>query len=201
MMSNHNFHFWKQIWDKKGNSDSDDLLFLDGYEHLQIEFNSKDICDKIINICNVENSDRILEVGCGAGFLSREFVNYDYTGVDYSESIIKKHSSMFPNHKIQVANAKKLPFENEEFDLVFCFGLFQYLPNYEYAGEVISEMQRVSKKTVFLGDLKSTKTRKEHFVYPKEELKSMGFEFSNCVYDSNDAHRFNALVKKGRGEK
>ena len=33
--------FWKDIWDSKGRSDSKDLLWLCGREHLDIPWNSK----------------------------------------------------------------------------------------------------------------------------------------------------------------
>ena len=64
--------FWKDIWDTKGDSTSTDLLFLDGYEHLNIEFNSQDLCKKIARLGQFEYGEKILEVGCGCGFLARE---------------------------------------------------------------------------------------------------------------------------------
>jgi len=192
--------FWKQIWDKKGLSESTDLLYLDGYEHLKIEFSSAEICKKIILLSGIEPGDKILEVGAGAGFLARELQNYDYVGVDYSLPIIKKHSFLFPEHRVLVADSGDLPFSDEHFDFVFCFGLFQYLSGLEHANQTISEMARVTKKGIFLGDLKAEKTRKEHFVYSKRELSKRGFEFSECVYNSNDVDRFNAVLMK-RGNK
>tara|TARA_A100001515_G_scaffold32182_1_gene25082 strand:+ start:393 stop:986 length:594 start_codon:yes stop_codon:yes gene_type:complete len=193
--------FWKKIWDKKGLSESTDLLFLDGYEHLKIQFSSFEICKKIISLSDIKVGDSILEVGCGAGFLSREFQNdYNYVGVDYSSPIIDKHRQLFPKHEILVSNSNDLPFANEHFDFVFCFGLFQYLKDMDHAKQTISEMYRVSKNGIFLGDLKSEKTRKEHFVYPKKDLQKVGFQISECVYDSRDVDRFNAVLMK-RGNK
>tara|TARA_R100000234_G_scaffold83758_1_gene53116 strand:+ start:404 stop:994 length:591 start_codon:yes stop_codon:yes gene_type:complete len=192
-----NNKFWKNIWESKGNSKSDDLLFLDGYEHLQIEFNSKDICASIITLADIKQGDRILEVGCGAGFLARELQEYSYVGVDYSESIIKKHKDLFPSHNATISEANLLNYENNSFDVVFCFGLFQYLPNKEYADKTIQEMYRVGKRGIFLGDLKTKKTRKEHFVYSMSELQEKGFKISSCVYDCNDVERFNAYRHKG----
>tara|TARA_Y100001963_G_scaffold159287_1_gene262337 strand:- start:15936 stop:16520 length:585 start_codon:yes stop_codon:yes gene_type:complete len=187
-------NFWKNIWDTKGNSDSTDLLFLDGYEHLNIEFNSKELCDKIASLGEFQYGEKILEVGCGCGFLARELqVHYAYTGVDYSEPIINKHKELFPTHCITVADSNSLPFEDNSFDRVFCFGLFQYLPNEAHALQTIQEMQRVSRNTVFLGDLKESTTREEHFVFPKEKLDQQGFRMSNCLYDATDVERYNAV--------
>ena len=83
--------FWKDIWDSKGRSDSKDLLWLCGREHLDIPWNSKKEFENIKHLLNLKENDKVLEVGCGAGFLSREFVDYDYRGVDYSKSLIQKH--------------------------------------------------------------------------------------------------------------
>ena len=71
-------NFWKKIWDEKGRSDSTDLLYLCGWEHLGIPIDSKMIVDKIISKLDIKSGDSILEVGCGAGFLSREFKDFDY---------------------------------------------------------------------------------------------------------------------------
>ena len=188
-------NFWKSVWDKKGLGDSTDLLYLDGYEHLDIPFKSPDIFKSLSSLMGLKKGDSILEVGCGCGFLAREFKEYNYAGVDYSEPIIAKHRKMFSNHAVSVSEAKVLSFPDSSFDKVFCFGLFQYLPSLSYAEEVIEEMKRVSKEIVFLGDLKDTATRSEHLVYPKERLSEGGFSFSNCVYDAGDLHRYNALFK------
>ena len=192
-----NKQFWKNIWDKKGSDDNFDLLYLDGYEHLKIDFSSKEICKKIISLANIQPSDSILEVACGAGFLARELQSYSYVGVDYSSSLIKKHKILFPDHLVSVGEANKLDYDDESHDVVFCFGLFQYLPDREYAEQVIYEMTRVAKKGVFLGDLKTKKTRDEHFVYPASLLEEKGFTISQCVYDANDVERFNAFREKG----
>ena len=82
------------------------------------------------------------------------------------------------------------------FDYVFCFGLFQYLPGYEYAEKTIQEMTRVSRKAVLLGDLKDKTTRETHFVFPKAVLRDKEFTFTSCFYGSNDVYRYNAILRK-----
>jgi len=188
-----NYKFWKRIWDLKGNSDSQDLLYLDGYDHLSHKFDSKLIADNIIGQLEAGEGSSILEVACGAGFLAREMQNLDYTGIDYSESLISKHRDMFPNHNVLVSESSALPFKDNQFDYVFCFGLFQYLPNKEYADKTIAEMNRVCRKKVFLGDLKNEKTRDTHFVYPLDTLVNMGYIVTRCLYDKEDQTRYNAL--------
>lgn len=188
--------FWKNIWDSKGESDSTDLLFLDGYDHLDISFNSKQICERIIELTHIQARSSILEVGCGAGFLSRDLQHYRYSGVDYSQKLIDKHLHLFPSHNVSVSEASNLPFEDNLFDLVFCFGVFQYFPNKTYANESINEMYRVSKNMIFFGDLKARASRDTHFVYPLEELTQHDYEISPCVYDPSDKHRYNICLRK-----
>ena len=188
--------FWKNVWDSKGAADSADLLFLDGYDHLDIPFDSKQICDRIIELTNTKARSSILEVGCGAGFLARELQHYQYVGIDYSQSLIDKHLYLFPAHKVSMSEANCLPFKDGSFDLVFSFGVFQYFPNKTYADESIAEMCRVSNDIVFLGDLKAQATRDTHFVYPLEELNQNNYDTSPCIYDPKNKDRFNISLRK-----
>jgi ubiquinone/menaquinone biosynthesis C-methylase UbiE len=187
--------FWKKVWDAKGESASNDLLYLDGYEHLNIDFNSDTICDKIVATMNISPGDRVLEVGCGAGFLARELQVYDYVGVDYSQSLINKHAELFENHTVMVAEGCSLPFDDGSFDKVFCFGVMQYFPSRDYADKALDEMKRVARSSIFLGDLKIAATRQEHFVYPQNDLEEQGYQFTECLYVPNDVERYNAFLE------
>ncbi len=192
-VSNNNYQFWKSIWDSKGNSESTDLLFLDGYEHLGSDFSSAQITSQIIESLNIEKNSSILEVATGCGFLARELnENYRFVGVDYSEAIINKHKKLF-NHEVYVCESNNLFFEDNSFDYVFCYGLFQYLPNTIYAEQTISEMHRISKKGIFLGDLKNKKTRDTHFVFPKKSLIDLKFTIIESEASNDDADRYSAF--------
>jgi len=193
--------FWKQIWDSKGLGSSDDLLFLDGYDHLEVEFNSEDLVAKIVESLGISEGQSVLEVGCGAGFLAREMSeNFSYQGVDYSEPIVNKHIKLFPEHKVRCAEADELPFENDSFEYAFCFGVYQYLPSQEYADEMIKEMKRVSKKGILLGDLKENATRQNHLPCPRERLAEKGFKIIEPFYDSEDCYRYNAWFDLENGD-
>jgi len=194
---NENYKFWKEIWDSKGKSESTNLLFLNGYEHLSQEISSAEIVNNIISILSIEPTDTVLEVGCGCGFLSREFNKYcSYVGTDYSQPIIDKHKELF-EHNVYKCESNNLFFNDFEFDHVFCYGLFQYLPTMEYANKTLLEMERVCKQNIFLGDLKSEKTRKSHFVYPKETLIKRGYTIVDNFISFDDVERYNALRRKG----
>lgn len=186
------FKFWKSIWDKKGNSKEEDLLYLDGYEHLDYDFSSVDICSKIKEMINIEDEDKVLEVGCAAGFLSQNFKNY--VGVDYSLSLLKKNKSFF-DKKVINCEADNLPFEIDSFDKSFVFGVFQYFPNLKYASKVIEEMKRVTKGGIFIGDIKRDSLQKKHTNYTRKWFIERGFSISKCFYDPYDRNRFNAYME------
>tara|TARA_R100000995_G_scaffold2564_1_gene1674 strand:- start:144 stop:722 length:579 start_codon:yes stop_codon:yes gene_type:complete len=184
-------NFWKNIWDSKGLGNNNNLLYLCGWEHLNIEVDSNLIVKKIIKQVNIKPTDKILEIGCGAGLLSKEFKKYNYTGVDYSEPLINKHKQLFPDHNVIVAEANNLPFKDKEFNVVFCSGVFQYLQNLDYAKSTINEMTRVAKNSIMIVDLKTIATNDNHLIVSKNIFKEKGFKFSECMYCKDDT-RYNA---------
>ena len=70
----------------------------------------------------LKDDARILDIGCGKGFLLYEFSqilpNCEVVGVDISEYAIENaKDEVRPN--LQVAPAQSLPFEDDCFDLVY----------------------------------------------------------------------------------
>jgi 2-polyprenyl-6-hydroxyphenyl methylase/3-demethylubiquinone-9 3-methyltransferase len=89
---------------------------------------------------------RVLDVGCGGGFLSNELGqrNYEVTAVDRSFESIKiaqKHdTSLRVNY--MVADAYHLPFEAESFEVITAM---DFLEHVERPAEIIREFSRVLK--------------------------------------------------------
>ena len=80
---------------------------------IKLQDSDKDFPNQIISYLNLFknieiNNQSILDIGCSAGFLSRDFQKYNYTGVDYSEPLIEKHKTLFPDHNVKVAEANSL---------------------------------------------------------------------------------------------
>lgn len=89
---------------------------------------------------------RVLDVGCGGGFLTEEIAKFgmEATGLDPSAPSLaaaRIHAESL-GLKIQYIEGvgEKLPFENDEFDMVFCCDVFEHVVNLE---KVLDEICRV----------------------------------------------------------
>ncbi len=82
---------------------------------------------------------RILDLGCGAGFLS-EFLQRETIGIDISFQMLKQIKSQ--TIALQ-ADMDFLPFKNSIFDAVLSFTSFQNLPSLNL---VFGEVRRVLKE-------------------------------------------------------
>jgi SAM-dependent methyltransferase len=124
----------------------------------------KPVAEKLINIYNLTSGSRVLDIGCGKGYLLYEMKllipDLDITGVDSSDYGLENAKDEIKpfvcNHKAEV----KLPYEDKEFDLVISLGTFHNLrlPELKIA---LSEMERVGKKGYLM--LESYRNEEELF--------------------------------------
>ncbi len=88
----------------------------------------------------------VLDVGCGAGFLSNELGSHGFkvTGVDLSEESLSVAKKFDKSNSVsyQVADAYKLPFSDAQFDVVTAMDFLEHVENPELA---IKEFSRVIK--------------------------------------------------------
>lgn len=98
----------------------------------------------------------ILDVGCGTGELMKQILEEDpsrkLTGIDYSPNMIEQAKQKLGNlAAIQFADAQKLPFADNTFDMVTCCDSFHHYPDPD---AVLQEMVRVLKPggCLILGD-------------------------------------------------
>ena len=89
---------------------------------------------------------RILDVGCGAGFLCNELARkgYQVWGIDLSVQSLKvaRRFDQTESVKYQVANAYELPFDDGSMEVITCL---DFLEHVEDPQKVISECARVLK--------------------------------------------------------
>ena len=109
-----------------------------------MEYDQKliDLVDKTL----ISGSNRlILEVGIGTGWpmaSSLASLNYDVYGIDISEDLINQCLNDYPGIHAEVCDAENLLYENDRFDLVYCFHSTWYFN----LRKALSEMFRVTKK-------------------------------------------------------
>jgi SAM-dependent methyltransferase len=95
---------------------------------------------------------KILDVGCGKGFMLHDFAELipeiEVTGIDISEYAI---ANAFEDMKpfLRVANAVELPFPDKSFDLVISINTIHNLPA-EDCKKALKEIQRVSCRDAFV---------------------------------------------------
>lgn len=102
----------------------------------------------------LERSRKILDVGAGTGYLLGRLVKVttegqEITAVDLSrqmlgdsEAYLSKHNLLTPRIQFKQANCKKLPWEDNTFDLYVSSYLFDLLPEPELR-QALHEMERV----------------------------------------------------------
>ena len=77
----------------------------------------------------------VLEIGCGVGTDGLQFARHGarYVGVDLSPNSValaREHFELFGvDGELEVADAERLPFEDERFDHVYSFGVIHHSPD------------------------------------------------------------------------
>jgi len=87
-------------------------------------------------------NDRILEIGCGIGSVVFELTKqgYNVLGTDISREAIAYGLKKYNNIRLEVQAAEALPYENDSFDAVLSFDLFEHIAQVD---RHVSEVFRV----------------------------------------------------------
>lgn len=103
--------------------------------------------EKLIAHYSLKPGDRVLDIGCGKGFLVHDFMKalpgLEVAGIDVSEYAIA-HAMDEVKSSVRVANATDLPFANQSFDLVVSINTLHNLYNYQLK-QALREVERVGK--------------------------------------------------------
>ena len=112
----------------------------------------KPIAEKMIEHYNLKENSKILDVGCGKGFLLFEFKkllpNSEVKGLDISKYAIENSKDEIRD-LITEGSADKLPFKDKYFDLVISLNTLHNLFCYQLM-DSLKEIERVSKKDKYI---------------------------------------------------
>lgn len=98
------------------------------------------------------NKAKVLDVGAGTGNLALKFLenNCEVTASDVSEKsleLLKRLSGENDNLKLALIKDKRLPFKDNEFDIVGTYSVLHHIPDYLFT---VKEMIRVCKPNGFI---------------------------------------------------
>ncbi|MDC0456265.1 class I SAM-dependent methyltransferase [Candidatus Pelagibacter sp.] len=101
---------------------------------------------------NLNSNSKVLDVGCAKGFMVydlKKLIEDAYIkGIDVSNYAIENCKEEVKDH-LSVADARNLPYEDNEFDIVISINTIHNL-NIEECGKSLREIERVSKKSSFI---------------------------------------------------
>ncbi len=130
--------------------DGDRRICYGGYKY--IEGRWENVARDMIKHYKLKPNSKILDIGCGKGFLLFEIQKLlpqaEICGIDISSYAIE-HSKEEIKDKLLVGNATKLPWEDNYFDLVYSIMSLHCLHAYDLI-EALREMQRVGKNNKYL---------------------------------------------------
>ena len=100
-----------------------------------------------LDLLDIEEGDRILDVGCGTGFATEGLLERteNVYGLDQSVHQMEKAWQKFGKRdrvRFYRGDAERLPFENDTFDIVWSSGSIEYWPNPVAA---LVECRRIAK--------------------------------------------------------
>ena len=112
--------------------------------------NEKNRVMQYLNLLNIENGDKVIEISIGTG-RNIKYLNSDadYFGVDISLGMLKKCQRKMKRLHREItliqAEAESLPIKDESFDIVFSAGGFNFFND---PGKAVNEMLRIAKSGV-----------------------------------------------------
>jgi len=98
---------------------------------------------KLIDLAEIKSSDKVLEVGCGAGHILEKIKTGKLYGIDISEIQIERALKRLGNSvELKKAAGEEIPYEDKFFDKILCSEVIEHLLD---PREVLKEISRVLK--------------------------------------------------------
>ena len=130
--------------------DGDRRICYGGYRYMAGRW--APVAKAMIDHYGIKPGDKVLDIGCGKGFLLYEISllvpGVEICGIDISDYAIKNAKGEIKS-RLQVGNANNLPFPDNHFDLVYSITTLHNLHNYDL-DKALREMERVGKRNKYL---------------------------------------------------
>lgn len=130
--------------------DGDRKICYGGYRYMEGRWEK--VARAMAEHYGIKPGDKILDVGCGKGFLLFDFTKVvpgvEVYGLDISEYAIENSKEEIKD-RLQVGNAIKLPFEDHSFDFVYSITTLHNLHCYDL-DKALREIERVGKKNKYI---------------------------------------------------
>ncbi len=150
--------------------------------------------NRLIQDCQITKGKKLLEIGCGAGtntvYIAKR-TGADITAIDLSPDMVetaKSKARKLKNVNFRVADAQKLPFKDNSFDIAISQSVTSFTKDKLKA---IKEYKRVLKKGGFLGLIEPTWL---HSKPPKDLVNYIKNVTDGCSPETED--KWSGLMKK-----
>jgi SAM-dependent methyltransferase len=125
------------------------------------------IAKVMIEHYNLKAGDKVLDIGCGKGFqlfeLTQILPGLRVRGIDISEYALE-HAHPQIKNCLDLGTAAQLPYQAEEFDLVFSINTLHNLSNKEL-DSALKEMDRVGKQKYLCVETYRNEIEKANLLY------------------------------------
>lgn len=130
--------------------DGDRRINYGGYKYMEGRWEK--VAKLMIDHYGLKAGDKILDIGCGKGFLLYDFTKIlpgiEIYGIDVSNYALENSKEEIKD-KLIYGNATLLPYEDNYFDFVFSLNTFHNLECYDLF-DALKEIERVGKNNKYI---------------------------------------------------
>jgi ubiquinone/menaquinone biosynthesis C-methylase UbiE len=101
----------------------------------------------IVRILEEVRGPKVLEVGCGKGYLARLLLRETNHHLTVTDIVIQEAVRALPGLNVYEANLEDLPFDNLEFDTVICTHTLEHVRN---LSKGITELRRIARRVLII---------------------------------------------------